>query len=77
MAKIKQFCDKQELLKRKKEHEDMRTFIHTMADLTPKQLDQWFASQFKELPKQARDGLETVVKALWANAKMLNQLGLK
>lgn len=77
MAKVRKIGDKKEILKRQKEESDVKALIGGMADKSEEEVLKWFRAQFKELPKQVRDGLETVIKTLWANAKILRKLGIK
>lgn len=77
MAKRIKIGDKHEIMNRNKEKKDIQIAIQNLADKSEEEALQWFRTQFKELPKQAREGLEKVIKTLWANAKILRQMGFK
>ncbi|MCP5046720.1 MAG: hypothetical protein GY940_06085 [bacterium] len=70
MAKIKRIGDKKEILKRRQEAKDHEMCIDTIAGQSEKQLEKWFKKHFSVLPKEAREGLDVIVKALWANTKV-------
>ncbi len=74
MAKIRKIGDKTEILKRKLELTDQEKFIKSIADQNEKQLDKWFDQHFSSVSDDVREGLEVIVKALWANAKVTRKI---
>jgi hypothetical protein len=74
MAKIRKIGNKTEILKRKKELSDQEKCIKSIADLDEKQLDKWFDQHFSGVSDDVREGLEVIVKALWANAKVTRKM---
>jgi hypothetical protein len=74
MAKIKRIGDKKAILKKKKELTDQESFINSIADNSEKQLDKWFKDHFSTLPEEVKEGLEVIIKAVWANAKVTKNM---
>ena len=77
MAKMKTIGDKKEILKKRNEKEDWGKSITSISDMTDKQLADWFEKHFSGLPGETRPGMEELVRAVWANAKLTKKLYVK
>lgn len=77
MAKIKTIGDKKEILKRRNEKVDWEKSITSISDMTDTQLTDWFEKHFSGLPDETRPGMEELVRAVWANAKLTKKLHMK
>lgn len=77
MAKIKKIGNKTEIIKAKKERTDWETFLNNIADRSEDELTDWFKKHFSGLSKNNRTGLELLVRAVWANAKVTRKLWLR
>jgi hypothetical protein len=77
MAKIRKIGNKTEIVKEKKERTEWEKLIDTIADKSEDELTAWFKKHFSGLSKDIRTGLELIVRALWANAKVTGKLWLK
>ena len=74
MAKIRKIGNKTEIVKAKQERTEWEKLIDTIADKSEDELTAWFKKHFSGLSKDSRTGLELIVKALWANAKVTGKL---
>jgi hypothetical protein len=70
MAKIRKVGNKAEILKAKKERTEWEKLIDNIADKSEEELATWFNAHFSGLSTDIRQGLELIVKAVWANAKV-------
>jgi hypothetical protein len=77
MAKIRKIGNKTEIIKAKKERIGWEQLVNTIAEKSEDELAAWFKKHFSGLSKTNRTGLELLVRAVWANAKVTRKLWLR
>jgi hypothetical protein len=77
MIQIKQIGDRDQILGAIQDRDIWEALIGSIANMTENELTAWFNNHFSGLSANIRTGLETIVKALWANAKVTKRLGNK
>lgn len=74
MVKRTVIGNKPQIIENKQELSELESFILNLSGKTKAELDVWFESKFSSLPVDVKDGLYTVVKAVWALSKVLKKI---
>lgn len=74
MVNLQTIGDKNAILLKKMEQTDIASHMKHFAQMKESRLGEWVDEYFSGLPEDVREGLEIIVKALWANAKVLQKL---
>jgi hypothetical protein len=77
MVVVRTVGNKEEIVEEKQDRIEWEIFIGTIADKSEDELSTWFSNHFSGLSQDIRIGLELIVKALWANAKVTKKLWQK
>lgn len=74
MAVVRKIGNIDEILKEKQDRTEFEILINNITDLSEDELTNWFNNHFSGLSQDIRTGLELIVKAVWANAKVTKKL---
>ncbi|NIR04221.1 MAG: hypothetical protein GTN82_02210 [Candidatus Aminicenantes bacterium] len=74
MAKFTKIGDKTKILEAKQERASWEVLINNIANMSEDELNTWFNNHFSGLSTDIRTGMELIVKALWANAKVTKKI---
>jgi len=74
--RLTQVGNKQEILDRLEEVGYLESKLNQVATMSPGQIQTWFDSHFSSLPEGVREGLQTIVEVIYANARVTKRLWL-
>ncbi len=74
MAVVRTVGNKEEILEEKQDITEWEILINTIANKSEDELTTWFSNHFSGLSQDISTGLELIVRALWANAKLTRKI---